>query len=45
MGQEPLIGILPHRQLDLEKVSAPGAERCYDQIIGPAQQEQVCVAF
>ena len=45
MCHRPLIGIFPHRQLDLEKVSAPGAERCYDQVICPAQQEQVCVAF
>jgi hypothetical protein len=40
-----LIGICPNRQLHFEEVHALGTERCHERIVGPAQDQQVCVAF
>ena len=40
-----LIGICPNRQLHFEEVHALGTELCYERIVGPTQDQQVCVAF
>jgi hypothetical protein len=40
-----LIGILPHRQLDLEKAHTPDVERGHERAIGPTQHQQVRIAF
>ena len=45
MRRRPLIGILPHRQLDLEKVQAHGTECDHAGAIGPAQDQQIVIAF
>src|SRR5918997_240256 len=41
----PLIGILPHRQLDLERVQTHGTERGHLGPIGPTQDQQIAIAF
>lgn len=45
LGRAPpgcaLVGVLPHRQLDFEKVHAPGAERGYEGAVAPTQEQQV----
>ena len=45
MRHGPLIGVLPHRQLDLEQVQAHGTERGHTGAIGPAQDQQIVIAF
>jgi hypothetical protein len=43
--RRPLIGILPHRQLDLERVQAHGTERGHFGPIGSTQDQQIVIAF
>jgi hypothetical protein len=40
-----LIGICPDLQLHFEVVHALSTELCYERTVGPAQDQQVCVAF
>jgi hypothetical protein len=40
-----LIGVLPHRQLDLEKARTPEVERGHESSIGTMQDQQLRVAF
>jgi hypothetical protein len=40
-----LIGVLPHRQLDLEKARAPDVELGNESAIGPTQHQQLRLAF
>jgi hypothetical protein len=38
-------GKCPDRQLHFEVVHALSTELCYERTVGPAQDQQVCVAF
>lgn len=40
-----LIGVLPHRQLDLEKAHATDVERGHERAIGPMQDQLLRVAL
>ena len=41
----PLVCVLPHRHLDLERVQAHGPERGRFGAIGATQDQQIVIAF